>query len=111
MAINCNEEAKYRISLVNFRTEIYENQSINIQDEFSSEDGYARYRESRLVFPTRVIRDESKNIIYDSERVKGNWMMVTITIDNALQAIDGKNIGVCINSILTDYRDNYKKIV
>lgn len=110
MSINANIEIKDRIGKVRFTSENYNDHEIDIEYELGLDDGYARFRESRLAFPMRTVRDGNVEI-YDSEmRLSGNWIEVRLTIKNDKQKIDNKDIMICIQSILSEYKDNFKKI-
>lgn len=106
MAISVKKIGYDKINKVSFFSDNYSNHVIFVKDEIV--DGYARYREGRLVFPMRTIRDANKVELFDiSERLKGNYIEVEIEIENSAERLEQ----VCISDVITNFRANYKTIV
>jgi len=106
MAISLRKIGYDKVNKVTFLSDNYSNHVIFVKDELNG--GYAKYREGRLVFPMRTIRDANKKEIYDmSERLKGNYVEVEIEIENSLDRLEQ----VCISDVLTNYRNNYKRVI
>lgn len=95
MLINVNKEASKRIGEVKITTQ---NQIhvLNLKN-----DSRAIYREDKLRFPMR--KDE-----YVSDRVRGHYCIVEITIDNDDFLSDNENIKTIITSIDTIFRLSHK---
>jgi len=106
MAISVKKIGYDKINKVSFFSDNYSNHVIFVKDEIV--DGYARYREGRLVFPMRTIRDANKVELFDiSERLKGNYIEVEIEIENSAERLEQ----VCISDVITNFRANYKTLV
>lgn len=106
MAISVKKIGYDKINKVSFFSDNYSNHVIFVKDEIV--DGYARYREGRLVFPMRTIRDANKVELFEiSERLKGNYIEVEIEIENSAERLEQ----VCISDVITNFRSNYKTIV